>query len=102
MDLSHLRKKIDGLDAKIIELLNDRAAITLSIGQEKIKNKKPIYAPDREQDVLKRIKNLNAGLLKMRRWKRFTARSCQRPWPWRNLCALRIWGRRRLFRIWHL
>jgi len=64
MDLSHLRKKIDGLDAKIIELLNDRAAITLSIGQEKIKNKKPIYAPDREQDVLKRIKALNAGPIK--------------------------------------
>ncbi len=64
MDLSHLRKKIDGLDAKIIGLLNDRAAITLSIGREKIKNKKPIYAPDREQDVLKRIKNLNAGPIK--------------------------------------
>lgn len=64
MDLSHLRKKIDGLDAKIIELLNDRAAITLSIGHEKIKNKKPIYAPAREQDVLKRIKSLNAGPIK--------------------------------------
>ena len=64
MDLSHLRKKIDGLDARIIELLNDRAAITLSIGKEKIKNKKPIYAPEREQDVLKRIKNLNAGPIK--------------------------------------
>ena len=64
MDLSHLRKKIDALDAKIIELLNDRAAITLSIGKEKIKNKKPIYAPDREQDVLKRIKKLNGGPIK--------------------------------------
>ena len=64
MDLSHLRKKIDALDAKIIGLLNDRAAITLSIGQEKIKNKKPIYAPDREQDVLKRIKGLNGGPIK--------------------------------------
>jgi chorismate mutase/prephenate dehydratase len=64
MDLTHLRKKIDGLDAKIIELLNDRAAITLSIGKEKIKNNKPIYAPEREQDVLKRIKNLNSGPIK--------------------------------------
>ena len=64
MDLSHLRKKIDGLDAKIVELLNDRAAITLSIGQEKIKNNKPIYAPDREQDVLRRIKALNRGPIK--------------------------------------
>ena len=64
MDLSHLRKDIDGLDAKIIRLLNDRAAITLTIGKEKIKNKKPIYAPDREQDVLKRIKALNEGPIK--------------------------------------
>ena len=64
MDLSHLRKNIDALDAKIIGLLNDRAAITLSIGHEKIKNKKPIYAPDREQDVLKRIKKLNGGPIK--------------------------------------
>jgi chorismate mutase / prephenate dehydratase len=64
MDLSHLRKKIDALDARIIGLLNDRAAITLSIGREKIKNKKPIYAPDREQDVLKRIKGLNSGPIK--------------------------------------
>ncbi len=64
MDLSALRKKIDGLDARIIGLLNDRAAITLSIGQEKIKNKKPIYAPDREQDVLKRIRKLNSGPIK--------------------------------------
>ncbi|MDE1919992.1 MAG: prephenate dehydratase [Candidatus Omnitrophica bacterium] len=61
MDLSHLRKKIDELDGRIIRLLNDRAAITLSIGQEKIKNGRHIYAPDREQDVLKRIKKLNAG-----------------------------------------
>jgi chorismate mutase/prephenate dehydratase len=64
MDLTHLRNKIDVLDARIIELLNDRAAITLSIGKEKIKNKKPIYAPDREQDVLKRIKSLNSGPIK--------------------------------------
>ena len=64
MDLTPLRKKIDTLDAKIIELLNDRAAVTLSIGQEKIKNKKPIYAPAREQDVLKRIKALNKGPIK--------------------------------------
>jgi len=64
MDLTQLRKKIDSLDAKIIGLLNDRASITLAIGKDKIKNKKPIYAPAREQDVLKRIKELNAGPIK--------------------------------------
>jgi len=36
----------------------------LSIGKEKIKNKKPIYAPDREKDVLKRVKGLNGGPIK--------------------------------------
>lgn len=61
MDLTHLRKKIDALDTKIISLLNERAAITLSIGQEKIKNGQPIYSPDREKDVLKRLKALNKG-----------------------------------------
>jgi len=61
MDLTHLRKKIDALDTRIIRLLNDRAAITLSIGQEKIKNGKPIYAPDREHDVLRRLRALNKG-----------------------------------------
>jgi len=61
MDLTKLRKKIDALDAKIIGLLNDRAAITLAIGREKIKNKKPIYVPDREQQILARLKALNKG-----------------------------------------
>ena len=61
MDLSNLRKKIDVLDTKIVSFLNERAAITLSIGQKKIKSGKPIYAPDRENDVLKRLKALNKG-----------------------------------------
>ncbi len=61
MDLTRLRKKIDALDAKIIGLLNERAGVTLSIGREKIKNNKSIYAPDREQEVFKRIKALNKG-----------------------------------------
>jgi chorismate mutase / prephenate dehydratase len=61
MDLSQLRKKIDLLDGKIIKILNERAAITLAIGHEKIKEGRHIYAPDREKDVLGRIKKLNAG-----------------------------------------
>ncbi len=61
MDLSNLRKKIDALDTKIVSLLNERAAITLSVGKEKIKNGKSIYAPDREKEVLGRVKGLNKG-----------------------------------------
>src|SRR5258708_11720357 len=61
MNLNPLRKKIDILDTRIIELLNDRAGVTLAIGKEKIKNKEPIYAHEREQNVLKRLKALNKG-----------------------------------------
>ena len=63
MDLQHLRKKIDGLDAKIVELLNQRAEITLEVGQQKIKNKASIYAPAREKQVLDRIQQISKGPL---------------------------------------
>ena len=63
MDLQHLRKKIDALDSKIVELLNQRAEITLEVGQHKIKNKTSIYAPAREKQVLDRIKSLSKGPL---------------------------------------
>ncbi|MBI3601408.1 MAG: prephenate dehydratase [Candidatus Omnitrophica bacterium] len=61
MNLQNLRKKIDALDAQIIEFLNQRAQITLDIGQHKLKNNTSIYAPAREKQVLERIKTLNKG-----------------------------------------
>jgi chorismate mutase/prephenate dehydratase len=63
MDLQTLRQKIDALDAKIVELLNQRAGVTHTIGQHKIKNNASIYAPAREKQVLDRIKALNKGPL---------------------------------------
>lgn len=63
MDLKELRTKIDALDARIVELLNQRAAITLSIGEHKLKNNASIYAPAREKQVLDRIKKLSRGPL---------------------------------------
>ncbi len=63
MDIQDLRKKIDALDSKIVELLNQRAQITLGIGQQKIKSKSSIYAPAREKQVLDRIKALSKGPL---------------------------------------
>jgi chorismate mutase/prephenate dehydratase len=61
MNLNQLRKKIDQLDARIVGLLNERAAISLEIGKVKIKDKKGIYSPDREKKVLDRIKSLSHG-----------------------------------------
>ncbi len=64
MDLTHLRQKIDALDAQIVRLLNNRAEITLAIGQAKIKSNKSIYAPEREKQVLERVKALSKGPMK--------------------------------------
>ena len=61
MKLKGYRNKIDSIDQKIICLLNQRARYSLAIGKEKLKSKKGIYAPDREKEILKRIKTLNYG-----------------------------------------
>ncbi len=63
MSLQNQRKKIDGIDTKIIDLLNDRARASLEIGKEKAKDRQSIYAPHREKEVLMRLKALNKGPL---------------------------------------
>ena len=61
--LSPLRRRIDELDQKIVELLNQRAGIVIQIGKIKQTDGSPIYAPDREQQILERIRKLNQGPL---------------------------------------
>ncbi len=61
--LEELRKLIDAADAKIIEQLNLRAEYVVEVGQVKRKTGSPIYAPDREAQVLKRVRDYNKGPL---------------------------------------
>ncbi|MFH0753651.1 MAG: prephenate dehydratase [Candidatus Omnitrophota bacterium] len=61
MDLNQLRQKIDGIDARIVALLNERADTSLEIGKTKIRNNKSIYAPEREAQVFSRVRSLNKG-----------------------------------------
>lgn len=61
--LSKLRKQIDNIDDKILDLLNHRARITLSVGSIKAKNKTSVYVPDREKEVYEHIKSINKGPL---------------------------------------
>jgi chorismate mutase/prephenate dehydratase len=63
MSLDDLRKRIDSIDSKLIELLNERAKVVIEIGKLKNSTDTPIYAPDREKQVLERIQKLNPGPL---------------------------------------
>ncbi|HUT58150.1 MAG TPA: prephenate dehydratase [Phycisphaerae bacterium] len=62
-NLDSLRERIDDLDQKIVELLNERARVVIEVGKAKQADGTPIYAPDRENAVLQRIAELNRGPL---------------------------------------
>lgn len=62
-DLSELRQRIDELDRQIVRLLNERARVVVDIGKTKRSSNAPIYDPDREQSVLRRIAEFNEGPL---------------------------------------
>lgn len=59
-DLQKIRTEIDALDAEILRLINQRAAHAQTIGR--LKNG-TIYRPEREAQVLRRIKENNPGPL---------------------------------------
>jgi len=61
-ELRDLRKKIDRLDREIIELLNSRSEIGNKIWQIKSKTGKPVYDPNREANIIKKLKKLNKRL----------------------------------------
>jgi len=62
-DLAVLRRQIDELDRQIVELLNERAKVVIEVGKAKQVEGSPIYAPDREMAVLRRVAELNSGPL---------------------------------------
>ena len=63
MSLDELRKKIDGLDDQIIQLLNERTNFVLDIGKIKDKEGKEIYSPEREYEIYRKIDKISKGPL---------------------------------------
>ena len=63
MSLEKLRQQIDGLDRKIIELLNRRTDLVREIGRLKTQEGKAAYAPERESAIYQRIEELAGGAL---------------------------------------
>ena len=63
MSLENIRKKIDGVDEKIIDLLNDRMKLALEAGKLKQEKSSEVYAPARESEIYRRIDSLPNGPL---------------------------------------
>ena len=57
------RKEIDALDDQILSLLNNRMEIVKAIGRLKQTTGTAIYRPEREKEILDRLKALNQGAL---------------------------------------
>jgi len=63
MNLSDWRHRIDDLDQKLVELLNERSRCALEIGKLKQQENLPLYQPEREREVLENAERNNRGPL---------------------------------------
>ena len=57
------RSKIDELDRRLVELLNERSRCVIEIGRIKQTTGEALYQPDREKKVLDGVVNANHGPL---------------------------------------
>jgi len=58
-DIDELRRKIDKIDSKLVNLINERATISKLIGNLKIKNKIAVIQEEREKSVYEKVENLS-------------------------------------------
>ena len=64
MELGPIREKIDHLDKKLVELLNQRLALAAEIGKLKRSQGGQIYVAEREDAVLRKVTAQNQGPIK--------------------------------------
>ena len=63
-DLRRLRKKIDALDRRLVELLNERATLARDAGRAKTAaGRRAVRDAEREREVLLRVSMANSGPL---------------------------------------
>src|SRR5207245_2461305 len=63
MSLSDWRRRIDEIDKKLVQLLNERSQCALEIGKLKQEAKIPLYQPEREIEVREIAEGNNPGPL---------------------------------------
>ncbi len=59
--LLELRKKIDQIDDKLVDLLNERARFVIEVGNIKKTEKLDFHVPGREREILERLASRNKG-----------------------------------------
>lgn len=63
MSISDWRRRMDEIDKKLVELLNERSQCALEVGKLKQAAGMPIYQPARENEVLANAAHNNKGPL---------------------------------------
>ncbi len=59
--LKELRREIDTVDDRILELLNKRAALVIDVGKLKSARKDEFHVPSREREIYERLAGQNSG-----------------------------------------
>jgi chorismate mutase/prephenate dehydratase len=59
--IQHLRQKIEAFDEEILRLLNERARVVQEVGKAKEEMKMDPYDPQREEEILERLRLRNPG-----------------------------------------
>ncbi|MEP4078909.1 prephenate dehydratase [Haloferula sp.] len=63
MNLDDIRKGIDRIDGQLLKLLSERADLVHEVGVVKKRDDLQIYAPEREEALLRKLVELNEGRL---------------------------------------
>jgi len=61
--LKPLREQIDAIDLQILDLLNRRARVAQEVGHVKAETDAPVFRPEREAQVMRRVAERNPGPL---------------------------------------
>ncbi len=72
--IDKLRQQIDDTDELLVKLLNKRARFADQIGTAKRALKMPVYVPEREEQVIAHIQQINPGPLSAEAVKRLYER----------------------------
>ncbi len=63
-DIQGLRDQIDAVDRELLALLNRRAQLAQRIGEHKHRLQLPVFRPEREREVIDKVRRANSGPLR--------------------------------------